>query len=150
MDIDVLIDGGATIVESAIWSPGERALYWIDERGCDPANGRLGDREVFAEIPASVGLPGGAAIDTDGGSWLALHGGGKIRRYTASGEVDRAIALPVSQPTMCAFAGEDLGDLYVTSASDKLSEEQKRREPLAGAVLCLRPGERRIPRPLFG
>jgi sugar lactone lactonase YvrE len=116
----------------------------------DAENGRLGERRTFATVPASVGLPDGAAVDTLEGYWLALHGGGKLRRYTATGETDREIALPVSQPTMCAFGGDDLADLYVTSASDKLSDEQKRREPLAGALLRLRPGERGISRPLFG
>jgi sugar lactone lactonase YvrE len=63
------------------------------------------------------------------------------------GAVDQDIALPVSQPTMCAFAGEALDVLYVTTASDKLSPEQRLREPLAGALLRLRPGERGIVRP---
>ena len=63
------------------------------------------------------------------------------------GTVDRDIVLPVSQPTMCAFAGEALDVLYVTSAADKLTPEQRRREPLAGALLRLRPGERGIVRP---
>jgi SMP-30/Gluconolactonase/LRE-like region len=62
------------------------------------------------------------------------------------GEVDRDIALPVSQPTMCAFPGEALDELYVTTASDKLSPEQRRREPLC-ALLRLRPGESGIVRP---
>jgi sugar lactone lactonase YvrE len=37
--------------------------------------------------------------------------------------------------------------LYVTTASDKLSPEQRRGEPLAGALLRLRPGDRGIGRP---
>jgi sugar lactone lactonase YvrE len=48
---------------------------------------------------------------------------------------------------MCAFAGEALDVLYVTTASDKLSPEQRCREPLAGALLRLRPGETGIVRP---
>jgi sugar lactone lactonase YvrE len=55
--------------------------------------------------------------------------------------------LPVSQPTMCAFAGGALETLYVTSASDRLTPEQRRKEPLAGALLRLRPTERGIVRP---
>ena len=82
-----------------------------------------------------------------GGYWCALHGGGRLRRYTATGAADRDIELPVSQPTMCAFAGEGLDVLYVTSATDRLTPEQRRREPLAGALLRLRPGEKGIVRP---
>lgn len=106
----------------------------------------ISDRQVFATVPKACGVPDGAALDTEGGYWCALHGGGRLRRYTARGEVDRDIVLPVSQPTMCAFAGEHLDVLYVTSASEGLSEAQRRLEPHAGALLRLRPGERGVAR----
>jgi len=115
----------------------------------DPETGGLGARALFAQVPKSLGLPDGAAVDSDGGYWCALHGGSRLRRYTAAGEVDRDILLPVSQPTMCAFAGKTLDVLYVTTASDKLTATQRQQEPLAGALLRLRPGERGIPRPCF-
>jgi sugar lactone lactonase YvrE len=57
--------------------------------------------------------------------------------------------LPVSQPTMCAFGGVNLDELYVTSARDRLSPGQLKEEPLAGGVLRLRPGERGVVRPLY-
>lgn len=107
---------------------------------------RIGDKALFASIPEADGLPDGAAIDTAGGYWCALHGAGGLRRFHPDGSVDRTIALPVSQPTMCCFAGPELADLYVTTATDKLTPEQRRQEPLAGALLRLRPGERGIPR----
>jgi sugar lactone lactonase YvrE len=113
----------------------------------DPDSGRLGARRVFASVPTADGLPDGAAVDIQGGYWCALHGGGRLRRYTAQGAVDRDVELPVSQPTMCAFAGEALDVLYVTSASDKLTPEKRRQEPLAGALLRLWPEERGIARP---
>ena len=113
----------------------------------DGASGTIGQRRTFAEVRMQDGLPDGAAVDEEGGYWCALHGGGGLRRYTAEGGVDREIELPVSQPTMCAFGGDALDTLYVTTAAEKLSPEQHRREPLAGAILSLRPGVRGIPRP---
>ncbi len=110
------------------------------------AGGRIGDKAVFATIPEADGLPDGAAVDTAGGYWCALHGGGSLRRFHADGSLDRTVALPVSQPTMCCFAGPDLAELYVTTATDKLTPEQRRQEPLAGALLRLQPGERGVPR----
>ena len=109
-------------------------------------NGTISDRRMFAAIPGADGIPDGAACDTDGGYWCALHGGGRLRRYTRDGAVDCDIALPVSQPTMCAFAGDDLDVMYVTSAAHGLSAEQRRREPLAGALLRLRPNRRGVAR----
>ena len=124
-------------------SHSQAGVIWSFAR--DP-DGRLGKRRVFATVPKDCGLPDGAAVDTEGGYWCALHGGGRLRRFAADGTVDRDIALPVSQPTMCAFGGEDLDVLYVTSATDKLSAGQLRAEPHAGALLRLRPGGRGVPR----
>jgi sugar lactone lactonase YvrE len=135
------------------WSSDGRQLYLAHSRkrevfsfAFDLETGRIGDRKLFAKVPETDGLPDGAAVDDRGGYWSALHGGSRLRRYTAEGAVDRDIELPVSQPTMCAFAGDALDVLYVTSASDKLTPEQRRREPLAGALLRLRPGERGVAR----
>ena len=129
------------------WSPDGRLFYLSHSQrrevfayAFDPGTGRLGARYLFAQVPQALGLPDGAAVDRQGGYWCALHGGSRLRRYTAAGAVDRDIALPVSQPTMCAFAGEALDMLYVTTATDKLTLEQRQREPLAGALLRLRPG----------
>ncbi len=106
----------------------------------EPVHGRLSNRRLFAETPKELGIPDGAAIDTDGGYWCALHGGGRLRRFNPDGSIDRDVDLPVSQPTMCAFAGEALDTLYITSASDGLDEAQRRAEPLAGALFRFRPG----------
>ena len=111
--------------------------------------GRLSSRRVFATIPEGLGIPDGAAIDIDGGYWCALHGGGKLRRFNSDGAVDCDIQLPVSQPTMCAFAGLDLSTFYITSASDKMSDTEKAQQPLAGALFSLLPGRKGIPRQPF-
>ena len=103
----------------------------------DATDGTIRNRRVFATVPAELGLPDGAAIDTEGGYWSALHGGGRLRRFRPDGSVDRDIDLPVSQPTMPAFAGEDLTALYVTSASDRMSAEAKASEPHAGGLFRL-------------
>lgn len=115
----------------------------------EDASGAISNRRVFATVPSGLGVPDGAAIDTEGGYWSALHGGGKLRRFHADGSVDRDIELPVSQPTMPAFAGEDLATLYVTSASDRLSAQEKAKEPDAGGIFRLFTGNRGIARPFL-
>src|SRR5579872_4352018 len=106
----------------------------------NPEAGRLGSARLFAQVPKSVGLPDGAAIDSAGFYWCAIHGGCQLRRYAPDGTIDCEIPLPVSQPTMCAFAGDRLDTLYVTSASNGLNPTQLGEQPLAGALLRLRPG----------
>jgi sugar lactone lactonase YvrE len=135
------------------WSRDGRRFYLTHTRRreifafeFDPDGGRLGARRLFARVTDGAGIPDGAAIDCEDGYWCALHGAGRLRRYSADGQADRDIALPVSQPTMCAFGGASLDELYVTSAADRLDPQQRQREPLAGALLRVRAGVRGAPR----
>ncbi len=111
----------------------------------DPDGGRLSNRRVFATTPQHLGIPDGAAADVEGGYWCAMHRGGVLRRFHPDGTVDRDITVPVSQPTMPAFAGTDLSTLYLTSASDGLSAEERASQPLAGALFRLDAGVRGVP-----
>jgi sugar lactone lactonase YvrE len=136
------------------WSADDRRFFLSHSRAgsiyvfdFDPTHGTLGRRTLFAQVPQGLGIPDGAAVDADGCYWCAVHGAGRLHRYTRDGHLDREILLPVSQPTMCAFAGDDLDTIYVTSASDGLDAERLRAEPLAGALLRFRPGVKGIVRP---
>lgn len=104
---------------------------------------RISDPRVFA-IVTDGGAPDGAALDSDGGYWCAVYGAGKLRRYRSDGSVDRDVALPISQPTMCAFGGERLDTLFISTARQGLTFDQLAREPLAGSILYFKPGERGI------
>jgi sugar lactone lactonase YvrE len=114
----------------------------------DPATGALGERRVFARV-APPGIPDGAIVDAEGYMWSAEYGGGRITRYAPDGRVDRRLALPVSQPTCCAFGGPDLSTLFVTCARAGLSAATLAAEPLAGAVLAYEPGVRGLPEPCY-
>ncbi len=138
------------------WSPDGTVFYLSHSNqrkiftiAFDSATGRLGPRQVFAEIPEALGLPDGAAVDVEGAYWCALHGGGRLHRYASNGALLREIELPVSQPTMCAFGGAELKTLYVSSAADKLSEAQLRLEPHAGGLFRIDAGVRGIARPCY-
>ncbi len=127
------------------WSPGGSQFFLshsltrtIYRHEVDQA-GHLVQRHRFARVDDVDGIPDGAALDAAGGYWCALHGAGRLRRFHADGSVDRDVALPVSQPTMCAFGGTHLDVLYVTSAANGLTAGQRCNEPHAGALLCLRP-----------
>jgi sugar lactone lactonase YvrE len=63
--------------------------------------------------------------------------------------VDRTVALPVTNPTCCCFGGEDLGTLYVTTATQRLPPEELAKQPLAGSLLALRPGAQGLPEGRF-
>ncbi|MCB8884057.1 SMP-30/gluconolactonase/LRE family protein [Acidisoma cellulosilytica] len=97
-------------------------------------DGSFGRRNRFVEIPKELGLPDGAAVDIEGGYWCAVHGGSRLRRYRSNGLLDQEFMLPISQPTMCAFGGRDLDQLYITSSTDSLSPARRQAEPFAGGL----------------
>ena len=138
---------GATISNGLDWSPDLTCMYYVDSptRGIDvldydPGSGRIANRRRLVTIPPEAGMPDGLTVDSEGCIWLALWGGAAVHRYTPRGVLDRAVELPVSQVTSCAFGGSDLGDLYVTSASTGLTPSGRAAEPHAGALFRVRPG----------
>ncbi len=52
--------------------------------------------------------------------------------------------------TSCAFGGENLDELYITSARSGLSEQELWEQPYAGALFRARPGVRGRPARVFG
>ena len=106
----------------------------------DAASGRLSGRRLFATVPKEAGEPDGAAMDVGGGYWSALHTGGRLRRFMPDGTIQCDLTLPVSSPTMCAFGGPDLADLYITTAVQGVPDPKRRR--LDGGLFRCRPGVR--------
>ena len=129
------------------WSPDGAELYYVDTgRGSldrlelDPASGAVAGRTTLVRVPPRDGLPDGLTVDAEGYLWLALWGGGCVRRYTPRGELDRELRLPVDLVTSVTFGGEGLAELYVTTARDGLTPAQLTEQPLAGSVFRCRPG----------
>ena len=141
---------GLTIGNGLAWDASGRVMYYIDTPthridafAFDPSSGSLSDRRTVVRIPAGSGAPDGMTIDAEGGLWVALWGGAAVHRYV-DGNLDRVVDLPVTQPTSATFGGAGLDELFITSASVGLSPEQRRDQPLAGAVLRVRPGVRGV------
>jgi sugar lactone lactonase YvrE len=138
---------GVTNSNGIAWSPDGAELYYVDTgRGSldrlelDPATGSVAGRTTLVRVPSRDGLPDGLTVDAEGYLWLALWGGGCVRRYTPSGELDRELRLPVDLVTNTTFGGEGLAELFVTTARDGLTSAQLAQQPLAGSVFRCRPG----------
>src|SRR5690606_23465196 len=87
------------------------------------------------------GAPDGMTIDADGNLWIALWGGSAVVCHDpATGKRLEKIELPAERITSCAFGGEDLGDLYITSARTGLSDDELQQQPAAGGLFMVRPG----------
>lgn len=106
------------------WSRDNRTVYIahskegrIEAVAFDLERGRLGKKHRFATIEKNLGAPDGGAVDAEGFYWSAIHGASRLRRYSPDGQVDREVFLPIKNPTMLSFGGNNLADVYVTSAS---------------------------------
>jgi sugar lactone lactonase YvrE len=146
---------GITIANGIAFSPSGDTMYiadsissevWAFEYDLD--TGDVGPRRRFATLPPGA-PPDGAAVDADGGYWVALFGAGRILRFAPNGQLDRELRAPVSYPTMVAFGGRDLDVLYVTSARRPLSPEQRAVESCAGGLFACSVGAVGLPEPFF-
>lgn len=149
---------GIKVSNGLAWSPDGRVMYFTDSPtrtiwayAYDPATGAPGERRVFARIPEEPGrgTADGATVDAEGYLWTAEFRGSRLVRYVPDGSVDRTVALPVSRPTACAFGGEGMATLFVTSARIMLSDDELAAEPHAGALLALDVGASGLPEAAF-
>jgi sugar lactone lactonase YvrE len=131
---------------------GDRA-YYVDSltRRIDlyqwSADNGLHRRAPLVSIEPEAGLPDGIAVDRDGGVWVALYGGGQVRRYDAEGTLSEVVELPVPKTTACTFGGPELATLFITTS--------RHQEPLAdsqqGALFAVEVGVRGVDtRPFAG
>jgi sugar lactone lactonase YvrE len=118
----------------------------VDVIDYDPATGRLGERRCHARVDRAAGMPDGLALDSEGGAWVALWGGGAVHRYGPDGRLDAVIELPADQVTACAFGGPDLDELFITTSR---MDRDPDAQPAAGALLRLRPGVSGLPCAVF-
>ena len=140
-------------VPNAIAFAADGSLFFCDTRAGTieraPPGGRPLAWSPFAAADVAPGAPDGATVDAEGFLWNARWGGGALARITPDGTLDRLVALPVTNPTSCAFGGPGLATLYVTTARQGLSPEALAAEPLAGALLALDVGVAGLPEPAF-
>jgi sugar lactone lactonase YvrE len=130
-----------TISNGLGWSPDGATMYLVDSGprlvhsfNFDQLTGGISDDHVFVEVAEEIGTPDGLTVDAAGDIWVAIYGGGRVRRYSPEGVLREELHVPTAQCTSCAFAGPGLTTLYVTTATEGWSDEQRRAQPAAGLV----------------
>ncbi|MGM0695020.1 MAG: SMP-30/gluconolactonase/LRE family protein [Pseudomonadota bacterium] len=79
----------------------------------------------------------GGAMDRNGALWIARWGGSRVGHIDPTGETLRYYALPAQQPSSCCFGGADQRLLFVTSATERLTDQQKQAAPDSGKVFVV-------------
>ncbi|MBI4232372.1 SMP-30/gluconolactonase/LRE family protein [Candidatus Peregrinibacteria bacterium] len=134
---------GVTISNGLVWTQDTRTFYYIDSGTSqisvydyDKESGNICNRRVVVEVPTDVGLLDGMSIDGEGMLWVAMYRAGTVCCWDPlSGNLLEKIEVPCAKlVTSCAFGGADLDELYITTASKGLSDEEKKEQPLAGSL----------------
>jgi sugar lactone lactonase YvrE len=119
------VDEGIELSNGLGFSPDNRLLYFADSAArsiyaydVDTGTGALSNRRVFARVPTEEGIPDGLTVDCDGYVWCAMWYGAQVMRYDPDGAVERQIELPVKQVSSVAIGGDDLTDLFITTAGE--------------------------------
>lgn len=139
----------ATISNGICWSPDNRFMYYIDTPthqilvfDFDLTTGEIKNAKPIITIDPEMGNPDGMTIDVNGCLWIALWGGSAIACYDPkTAKLMQKIDLPASQVSSCAFGGQNLDELYITTANIDLAKE----EPLAGRLFKIKLGVKGFP-----
>jgi sugar lactone lactonase YvrE len=131
------------------WSPDGRTFYLTDSGekriyafDFDVERGTIAKRRVLVDLSGST-TPDGLSVDAEGHLWSAQFDGGHLLRFSPGGREVSRLELPVKITTSCAFGGVGLRELYVTTASVGLSEEELDEHFHSGDLF-------RVPAPVAG
>ena len=139
---------GVTVSNGIGWDRDAATLYYVDTPtfcvfafDYDVATGAIARRRVAVRVPEPFGAPDGMTLDTEGMLWVAHWGGGRVCRWNpGTGACLSTVRVPAAQVTSCAFGGEHLDQLFITTARQGLSAPALSTQPLAGGLFCCAPG----------
>ncbi len=137
-----------TISNGIVWTSYKKTMYYIDTptstiKAFDYNNetGEISNGKIAVKIPTSLGFPDGMTIDEENMLWVGMWNGNAVIRFNpVTGKVISKIEVPAHNITSCAFGGENLDILYITSASVDMTAEEIEKYPLAGSIFKVKPG----------
>ena len=150
--------GNITISNGIVWTSDNKKMYYIDTPtgnirafDYDITNGTITNERVAVKVPESLGYPDGMAIDEEDMIWVGLWNGNSVVRFNPNtGELLQQIKVPAHNVTACAFGGENLDEMYITTARVDMSEEELEKYPLAGSIFKVKPGVKGVKSAFFG
>ncbi len=118
--------GGTQCPNGMCFTPDLKYFFWtcstvrkIFRFDYNQKSGEISNRKEWAAVPEEGGLPDGMAMDVEGYIWSGRWDGWEIVRHAPDGSVADRIRFPVEKVTSVMYGGDDLKDLYVTTAGGK-------------------------------
>ena len=138
--VEMMLDD-LTISNGLGWSPDGMTMYLVDSGprlihafAFDPDRGTISAGRILVTVPKDIGAPDGMTVDAAGDLWVAIYGGARVNRYAPDGSLRESRPIPARECTCCAFGGPGLNRLFVTTATEGWTDEQRHAEPAAGLV----------------
>jgi sugar lactone lactonase YvrE len=138
-----VLDDDLSLSNGLAWSSDGRRMFSVDTlartvsvRDYDMGSGAVGPRRVHLRL--EDGFPDGIAMDAADHLWVAVWGGGEVRRYAPDGALGGRVATGAPHTSSVAFAGDDLRLLVITTATSELSREQLQAHPDSGRMFTAR------------
>jgi len=141
-----------TVSNGIAWSLDNSRMYFIDSPTqkvqsffFDEKTGDITFEKDAIIIPSDTGSPDGMAIDEEGMLWIAQWGGFGIYRWNPdNGKLLEKIEIPVPQVSSCAFVGDNLDHLIVTTARENMKDDELKKYPASGNVFLVKIGVKGI------
>ncbi|MUU79129.1 SMP-30/gluconolactonase/LRE family protein [Winogradskyella endarachnes] len=146
-ELETKIDS-VTISNGIVWTSDKQTMYYIDTptsqiKAYDFNNdtGAISNERIAVEIPEELGYPDGMTIDKEDMLWVGMWNGNAVIRFNPNtGKVLKRIEVPAHNITSCAFGGDNLEILFITSARVDMTVEELENYPLAGSIFKVVPG----------
>jgi len=137
------------------WDQERNSMYHVDSAtqsifkyDYDSPSGELTNLEVVYKFNVLDGFPDGMTIDSEGMLWVALFKPGTVAQVSPSNGVIAkidpfkkewidSIIVPTTHVTSCAFGGNKLKTLFITTAAEPLSESERLQQPQAGKLFSV-------------
>ncbi|NQT59197.1 MAG: SMP-30/gluconolactonase/LRE family protein [Bacteroidetes bacterium] len=139
------IDANICVANGISFSPDGETLYVSEQWDSrilaydyNQQTGTASNRRTFAVADPADGYPDGIIVDSEGCLWNGRWGGAQIVRYTPDGKIDRKYNLPVNVGTCMAFGGENLSDLYITTAWFGMTGPERVKNPVSGDLFRIK------------
>lgn len=97
----------------------------------DMTSGEVLNESIWHDFSGHKGTPDGGIVSADGAVYIAMWGGAAIVKLDQDGNLLEEYSINALQPTSLAFASGS-ENLYVTSATEGLSQSMLDRFPLSG------------------
>lgn len=127
------------------WTNDSRTMYYIDSfdynikaYDFDLNTGNISNERVVVSITDNEHTPDGMCMDEEGMLWVAMWGGFAVHRYNPfTGNCIGKVMVDAPLVTSCALGGNNMQQLFITTAKKGLNAEQLQKYPLSGSLFIV-------------